>query len=62
MQNLLAPICGFFVCLLLWWNLNVYAKIAGTIWMVAGLIYGALRTGWFRRELINFDFDVAPDA
>jgi hypothetical protein len=40
----------------------VYAKIAGTIWMVAGLIYGALRTGWFRRELINFDFDVAPDA
>jgi putrescine importer len=57
LQNLLIPFCGFFVCLLLWWNLNVYAKLAGSIWMIAGLTYGALRTGWFRSELINFDFD-----
>jgi putrescine importer len=59
LQNLLLPLCGFFVCLLLWWNLNMYAKIAGTIWMIAGLSYGAWRTGWFRSELINFDFDAA---
>ena len=58
-ENLLLPVCGFLVCLLLWWNLNVYAKIAGTIWMIAGLGYGAWRTGWFRSELINFDFDAA---
>lgn len=58
LQNLLAPLCGFFVCLLLWWNLNVYAKIAGIIWMIVGLAYGALRTGWFQRQLINFDFDI----
>jgi putrescine importer len=61
-QNLLAPLCGFFVCLLLWWNLNVYAKIAGTMWMLAGLTYGALRTGWFRGKLINFDFDSPSGA
>lgn len=59
--NLLAPLCGFVICLLLWWNLNLYAKIAGTIWMIAGLTYGAWRTRWFQRKLINFDFD-APDA
>jgi len=41
--------------------LNVYAKIAGTIWMIAVLTYGAWRTPWFQRKLINFDFD-APDA
>ena len=60
--DLVLPVCGFFVCLLLWWNLNVYAKIAGTICLTAGLTYGAMRTGWFRGELINFDFDAAPDA
>jgi amino acid transporter len=58
-QNLFLPLCGFIVCLLLWWNLNMYAKIAGTIWMIAGLTYGALRTNWFRSELINFDFSEA---
>jgi putrescine importer len=62
LQNLFPPLCGFFVCLLLWWNLNVYAKIAGVVWMIAGLTYGALRTGWFRRELINFDFDIPSET
>lgn len=57
LQNLAPPVCGFLVCLLLWWNLNMYAKAAGAIWMLAGLVYGALRTGWFRRELINFDVE-----
>ncbi|MFZ0860982.1 MAG: APC family permease [Candidatus Sulfotelmatobacter sp.] len=60
LQNLLAPLCGFFVCLLLWWSLNRNAKIAGTIWMVAGLTYGAVRTNWFRGKLINFD--IPPGA
>jgi putrescine importer len=61
LQNLFAPLCGLFVCLLLWWNLNMNAKIAGTIWMTVGLAYGALRTGWFRSRLINFDFDVPSE-
>jgi putrescine importer len=61
LPNLLAPLCGFFVCLLLWWNLNIHAKIAGIVWMIVGLSYGALRTGWFRKKLINFDFDVPAE-
>jgi putrescine importer len=55
LQNLLPPLCGFFVCLLLWWNLNPPAKIAGAIWMLLGLAYGAWRTGGFRRDLISFE-------
>jgi amino acid transporter len=58
LTNLLAPLGGFVVCLLLWWHLNPYAKIAGTVWMMAGLTYGAVRTGWFRGQLINLDFEV----
>jgi putrescine importer len=53
--DLLPPICGFSICLLLWWNLNSYAKIAGTVWMLVGLAYGAWRTGWFRGNLISFE-------
>lgn len=49
------PACGFVICLLLWWNLNASAKIAGTIWMVLGVAYGAFRTGGFRQDLIRFE-------
>jgi putrescine importer len=49
------PVCGFVICLLLWWNLNANAKIAGTVWMVLGVAYGAFRTGGFRQDLIRFE-------
>jgi putrescine importer len=49
------PICGFVICLLLWWNLNPYAKVAGTIWMALGVLYGALRTRGFREDLLRFE-------
>ncbi len=51
----IVPLCGFVVCLSLWWSLNPYAKIAGAAWMVLGLAYGALRTRGFREDLIRFD-------
>lgn len=54
--DLVPPICGFVICLLLWWNLNPSAKIAGASWMVLGVTYGALRTGGFREDLLQFDF------
>jgi amino acid transporter len=52
--DLFVPSCGFLICLLLWWNLNPNAKIAGTIWMLVGLAYGAIRTRGFRAELVTF--------
>jgi len=55
LAGLLPPVCGFVICLLLWWNLNLYAKIAGVIWMTLGLAYGAFRTGGFREDLLRFE-------
>ncbi|HYK88357.1 MAG TPA: APC family permease [Acidobacteriota bacterium] len=52
---LLPPVLGFVICLLLWLNLSIPAKIAGGIWMVAGILYGAIKTKGFRGELVNFD-------
>jgi putrescine importer len=53
--DLLPPVFGFVICLLLWWNLNPSAKIAGAIWMALGLAYGAIRTGGFREDLLRFE-------
>ena len=53
--NLLLPIFGFAICFLLWLNLSRPAKIAGTIWMLLGITYGAYRTRGFRSELVSFD-------
>ena len=52
--SFVAPIVGFLVCLGLWWNLSVPAKIVGTIWMAAGIAFGAWKTKWFR-EPLSFD-------
>ena len=53
--NLLPPILGFAVCLLLWLNLGRTAQIAGSIWMAAGIAFGAWKTRGFRGELVNFE-------
>ncbi len=55
LSNLLVPICGFSVCLLLWLNLSRPAKIAGVIWMGLGIAYGAWKTRGFKAELVSFD-------
>jgi amino acid transporter len=57
--NLIPPLLGFAICLLLWLNLSRPAKIAGCIWMGVGIAFGAWRTHGFRRELVNFD--IPPD-
>ncbi|MGO8719851.1 MAG: APC family permease [Acidobacteriaceae bacterium] len=54
-SDALVPICGFSICLLLWWNLHASAKVAGIAWMLVGLSYGAIRTRGFRSDLVNFD-------
>lgn len=50
-----SPALGFLICLLLWVNLSWPAKTAGTIWMAAGIAFGAWKTGGFRRGLIDFE-------
>lgn len=53
--NLLPPVLGFVICLLLWLNLSRPAKIAGGIWMIVGIAFGAWKTRGFRGELVNFE-------
>jgi len=54
-SNLLVPVCGFLVCLLLWLNLSHPAKLAGVIWMGLGIAYGAVKTLGFKADLVSFD-------
>lgn len=59
LSNLLPPIIGFLICLLLWLNLSRPAKIAGVIWMAAGIAFGAWKTHGFRGDLV--DFELPPE-
>ena len=60
--QLIPPAIGFLVCLLLWLNLSTTARIAGTIWMAAGIAFGAWKTRGFRGELVNFDIPADDEA
>ncbi len=57
--NLLSPVLGFLICLLLWLSLSWRAKVLGIAWMAIGLAYGAYNTRGFRKELVNFEI---PDT
>jgi amino acid transporter len=54
-STFLPPLAGFVICLLLWLNLSTPAKVAGVIWMLAGIAFGAWKTRGFRGNLINFE-------
>src|SRR3954464_3096034 len=55
LRNLIPPVLGFCVCLVIWMNLSWQAKIAGAIWLFLGVVYGAYKTGGFRKATISFD-------
>jgi amino acid transporter len=57
--NLIFPLAGFFICLVLWLNLSRPAKIVGAIWMGVGIAFGAIKTRGFRGNLI--DFELPPE-
>ncbi|MGH9312504.1 MAG: APC family permease [Vicinamibacterales bacterium] len=49
------PLAGFLFCLYLWLSLRWPAKVAGALWLGAGVLYGAVQTRGFRRNLISFE-------
>jgi putrescine importer len=49
--NFLMPVAGFVICGGIWWNLSPPAKIAGTIWLIVGVAFGAWKTSGFRKEM-----------
>jgi len=59
LTNLVPPVAGGLICLLLWLNLGSKAKIAGALWMAAGIAFGAWKTRGFRGELV--DFELPPE-
>ena len=53
--NLFPPLGGFFICFLLWINLSRLAMIAGAVWLVAGIAFGAWKTRGFKGQLVSFE-------
>jgi putrescine importer len=53
--NFLFPLVGFLFCFFLWYSLRPQAKLVGAAWLIVGLVYGAIRTKGFRKELGTFD-------
>jgi putrescine importer len=58
-SNVVFPILGFLICLLIWRGLGQSAMILGGVWMIVGIAYGAVKTRGFQGELVKFD--VPPD-
>jgi hypothetical protein len=46
---------GFAICFYIWINLRSTAKIAGAIWLLMGILYGAWRTRGFKSDLVKFE-------
>ena len=49
--DLAMPLAGFVFCAVIWWGLAAPAKIAGSIWLVAGVTLIGARSRWFRDPL-----------
>ncbi|MGH9470263.1 MAG: APC family permease [Terriglobia bacterium] len=50
------PLFGFAFCALIWWNLNIIAKIVGGAWFSIGFTYVAFSTRGFRTQPVMIDF------
>lgn len=55
--DILLPLFGFGFCTLIWWNLNIVAKIAGGAWFLGGILYLAITTRGFRVKPVTIHFD-----
>ena len=55
LSNFFVPVAGFLICGAIWIHLSRPALVLGTVWMAAGLIYGAIRTRGFRADLVTFE-------
>jgi len=53
--NLVFPLAGFAICFFIWLHLSRPAKIAGGVWILVGIIYGAVKTRGFQSGLVRFD-------
>jgi putrescine importer len=57
--NLIVPVLGFAICAFIWFHLSHVALLLGSIWLIAGILYGAIRTRGFRGGSVSFDIPTA---
>src|SRR5262249_51299649 len=50
--NFLPPVLGFLICVTLWLNVGRTALLAGAFWLVAGMLFSAVKTNGFRAALV----------
>jgi amino acid transporter len=55
----IVPLLGLLICAFIWVHLSHPALWLGTVWMLAGITYGAIRTRGFRADLVSFE--IPPD-
>lgn len=53
--NIVPPVIGFLFCFFIWINLGSQAKIAGSIWILTGMIVGFIKTKGFRKTIFTFE-------
>jgi putrescine importer len=56
----LVPVSGFLICGFIWIHLSREALVRGSLWMTAGILYGAIRSRGFRGEVASFE--VPPEG
>jgi len=49
--DMILPFLGFLFCGVIWWGLASPAKIAGSAWLVVGIIVVGWSTQWYRKPL-----------
>ncbi len=54
--DFLPPALGFLICLVIWCHLPMKTFLIGGGWMLAGIVYLAIRTKGFRKSTIMMDF------
>jgi hypothetical protein len=53
-HQFIPPVLGVLVCAFLWLSLSGKARLIGFTWLAVGVLYGAWRTGGYRRPLKMF--------
>ena len=67
LSNFLPPVLGFFICLVLWWNLSTKARIVGAIWMAVSASLSApgrraasVANWWTSRAVLSGEIPMNP--
>ena len=55
LTDIVIPFLGFLICLAIWMSLPIPAKIIGSLWLAAGIIFLTVKTRGFRQKPVEMD-------